>query len=55
MNDIESTTCKRCGRKLRSKKAIEIGMGVTCWRKYVNENNHKRLWEEKEHEEKEKE
>lgn len=43
----ESTTCKRCGRKLRNKEAIEIGMGKICWNKYKNENNHKRLFPEK--------
>lgn len=45
MNDLKQTTCKRCGRKLRSEKAIELGMGPTCFRKYMNENNHKKLWE----------
>lgn len=40
------TTCKRCGRKLRSPEAIEIGMGAVCWKKYKEENNHKKLWEE---------
>lgn len=46
MNDLKQTTCKRCGRKLKNPKAIEIGMGETCWRKYQKENNHKKLWEE---------
>lgn len=38
------TTCRRCGRKLRSPEAIEIGMGPTCWRKWQNEDNHKKLF-----------
>lgn len=42
---IKTTVCKRCGRKLRSKEAIEIGMGKVCWYKYQKENNHRRLWD----------
>lgn len=38
------TTCKRCGRKLKNPEAIELGMGATCWKKFVEENNHKKLW-----------
>ena len=44
MNDMKQTTCKRCGRKLRSPEAIELGMGAVCWKKYQSENNHKKLW-----------
>lgn len=44
MNKLECTTCKRCGRKLKNQKAIELGMGQTCWRKYLKENNHKELF-----------
>lgn len=43
MNKLEQTTCKRCGRKLRNPKAIEIGMGETCFKKFLSENNHKSL------------
>lgn len=50
MNEIKQTTCKRCGRKLRNSEAIEIGMGAVCWKKYQNENNHKKLWEDNENE-----
>ena len=50
MNDLKQTTCKRCGRKLKNTKAIELGMGEICWRKYQKENNNKRLWEENEDE-----
>lgn len=44
MNKLEQSTCKRCGRKLRNPEAIQIGMGITCWRKYQREDNHKKLW-----------
>ena len=47
MNDIKQTTCKRCGRKLKNDEAIKRGMGIICWRKWQNENNHKKLWEDK--------
>lgn len=50
MNELKQTTCKRCGRKLKTEQAIEIGMGAVCWRKYQLENNHKKLWEEEENE-----
>ena len=51
MNDTKQTTCKRCGRKLRNPQAIELGMGSICWRKFQLENNHKKLWRDKEDEE----
>ena len=44
MNELEQTTCKRCGRKLRNPKAIELGMGATCWKKFMEEDNHKKLF-----------
>lgn len=44
MNKLEQATCKRCGRKLRNPKAIEVGMGETCWKKWNSQNNHKKLW-----------
>ena len=43
-NKLEKTSCKRCGRKLKSSTSIELGMGPTCWKKYVLENNHKKLF-----------
>lgn len=52
MNELKQTACKRCGRKLRNAKAIELGMGDVCWRKYQKENNHKKLWEDKDNENK---
>lgn len=47
-NQLEQTTCKRCGRKLKNQQAITLGMGTVCWRKYQKENNHKKLFEFKE-------
>lgn len=44
MNELKQTTCKRCGRKLKNSKAVELGMGSTCWKKYMSENNHKKLF-----------
>ncbi len=46
-NNRKQTVCKRCGRKLKNSQAIELGMGAVCWRKYTEENNHKKLWKEK--------
>lgn len=47
MEEIKQTICKRCNRRLRNSKAIELEMGEVCWRKYQAENNHKKLWEDK--------
>ena len=51
INKRSQSVCKRCGRKLKNQKAIEIGMGNICWKKYINENNHKQLFRKKETEE----
>lgn len=48
INKRSQSVCKRCGRKLKNQKAIEIGMGNICWKKYINENNHKQLFRQKE-------
>ena len=53
MNDTKQTTCKRCGRKLRNPQAIELGMGSVCLRKFQRKNNHKKLGEGNDNEEKE--
>ena len=45
MNELEATKCKRCGRKLKNKESIELGMGSTCWKKFIEQNNHKKLFE----------
>lgn len=39
------TVCKVCNRKLKNPKAIELGMGAVCFKKFQH-NNHKKLWEE---------
>lgn len=43
MNELEQTTCKRCGRKLKSTESIEVGMGKICLKKWQQENKHKKL------------
>ena len=40
----EMAVCRRCGRKLKNPEAIKIGMGTTCYRKFLRENNHKKLF-----------
>ena len=35
-----------CISSPHKEEAINRGMGITCWRKWQKENNHKRLWEE---------
>ena len=50
MNDLEQTICKRCGRKLRKPEYIKLGMGATCWKKYISQDSHKRLFEVSEEE-----
>ena len=32
---------------MKNGKAIEIGMGAICWKKYQAETNHKKLWKER--------
>lgn len=44
MNELKQSTCKRCGRKLRSPATIERGMGDVCWNKYVREKSYKHLF-----------
>ena len=34
MND-ENAICKRCHRKLKDKKSIELGFGNVCYKKYM--------------------
>ena len=45
MNKEEQThICRRCGRKLRSEEAKKKGMGSVCYKKWMSENNHKKLF-----------
>lgn len=30
-------SCKRCGRKLKTKKSIEVGLGPVCYRKFMTD------------------
>lgn len=34
----QTEKCLRCGRGLKNPKSREIGMGKTCWRKFIAEN-----------------
>ena len=44
-NSSKSThLCRRCGRKLKSESSKERGMGETCYRKWLIEDNHKKLF-----------
>lgn len=36
--------CRRCGRKLRSEEAKQRGMGAVCYKKWMEESNHKKLF-----------
>lgn len=45
-NDI----CRRCGKKLKTIESIEVGMGPTCYKRYLSESNMMRLFEVKTHE-----
>ena len=44
MNELEQTTCKMCGRKLKSNASIIRGMGEKCWQKFLKQND-KQLFE----------
>lgn len=35
----EKGVCRRCHRKLKSKKAIERGFGDTCYKKYIKKSS----------------
>lgn len=53
MNDSVETEnivrCKRCHRILKNPKHIELGFGLTCYRKYLAETRKcKKLFEVKE-------
>lgn len=40
----QSHLCRRCGRKLRSEASKEKGMGPSCYKKWVAEHGHKKLF-----------
>lgn len=39
----ETQLCRRCGRKLRSEKAKQLGMGEVCYAKTIQETSRKKL------------
>ena len=41
----KSNICRRCGRKLKNPKSIELGFGNTCYKKFTAESNYKPLFE----------
>lgn len=41
----KSNICRRCGRKLKNPKSIELGFGSACYKKFMAESNHKPLFE----------
>lgn len=42
--------CKRCNRILKSQKAIELGYGSFCYKKIIDFNRYKKLFEYKDNE-----
>lgn len=38
------TICRRCGRRLKDPKSIELGFGITCYKKHLAEIPQKRLF-----------
>jgi len=39
-----SNICKRCGRKLKNPKSIEVGYGTSCYKKVLAESSLKSLF-----------
>lgn len=44
MNDKKIPICKRCGRRLKTQEAIDLGMGKVCWKKSQQYNKSKALF-----------
>lgn len=40
----KQNVCMICNRKLKSPQSIEVGMGKTCYKKYLESGNQKRLF-----------
>lgn len=36
--------CRRCGRKLNSAESQRLGMGNVCYRRWLAEHKHKKLF-----------
>jgi hypothetical protein len=41
---MKNNKCKVCGRKLKSEKSQERGMGETCWKRYHSIVKYKELF-----------
>ena len=48
MKPRKQNICMICNRKLKSPQSIEVGMGKTCYKKYLESSNKKRLFNVKE-------
>ena len=44
MENKEYERCLRCNRKLKNASARKRGMGDICYKKYIAERKHKRLF-----------
>lgn len=44
VSNKEYERCLRCGRMLRTPATREIGMGPVCYRRYLAEREHKKLF-----------
>ena len=47
---VEIGICRRCGRKLKNLESIELGMGSTCYKKFMAHSILKPLFEVNNHE-----
>lgn len=50
MKPRKQNVCMICNRKLKSPQSIEVGMGKTCYKKYLESSTQKRLFNVKENE-----
>lgn len=50
MKPRKQNICMICNRKLKSPQSIEVGMGKTCYKKYLESSTQKRLFNVKENE-----
>lgn len=47
MDKEDTVFCRRCGRKLKSEQARQLGFGASCYKKYIAEttkSNRKKLF-----------
>lgn len=43
-NQNQVHLCRRCGRKLKSEESKSRGMGESCYKKWIAEHGHKKLF-----------